>query len=441
MKNKEITDVLWGVTGELMNLINSLAQENEDERVSRERLKERFKIIDFPNFKQEQTVNNEVQNVESPINVLEDIRKMFFELKIKGTVRQRSNGLYEFRNKELGSIYGRSAEDIQQKLNEKLKGGKNTKKAKKPEKKKVILLSEFFSKTYLPYKKKQGIAKRTIEGYKGNITFITEKKFDKPLNRYTAPEIEKFLYSIDKTRKRQVMQGFFNNMFNRAVALELIKSNPCASLDKVKHVQEQGKAYSFSEQAEFFENLIKSEFYSYSEKCYFIFVYLVGARRNEARGVRVEHVDFENKILELHGTKTEGSDRQIPLFPLVEKLLLSLNVKKGKFFKIKPQTIYAHYKEFCSTHHKLHDLRHTFGTIQVCVERVDVKTVSLWMGHSNIETTLKIYTHPEHLDRGIFLRGNISEPEKIKIYQEKYAKILEIIDRFLTERTQIHTQK
>ncbi len=86
--------------------------------------------------------------------------------------------------------------------------------------------------------------------------------------------------------------------------------------------------------------------------------------------------------------------------------------------------------------HKLHDLRHSFGTIQICCNKIDVKTVSLWMGHSNIETTLKYYTHPEQLDKATFLRGDLSEDEKTVIYKGKYAEILQLIDSFLTAHTQ-----
>ncbi len=81
--------------------------------------------------------------------------------------------------------------------------------------------------------------------------------------------------------------------------------------------------------------------------------------------------------------------------------------------------------------YKLHDLRHTFGTIQICVNKVDIKTVSLWMGHSNIETTLRTYTHPEQLDKGIFYRGDLSENEKTANYKRTYDEILNLIEQFI----------
>ena len=81
--------------------------------------------------------------------------------------------------------------------------------------------------------------------------------------------------------------------------------------------------------------------------------------------------------------------------------------------------------------HKPHDLRHTFGTIQYCVEKLDIKSVSLLMGHSTIDTTVNVYTHPEQLDSGTFLRGDISSDEKTAVYREKYGGFLMLIERFL----------
>ncbi len=81
--------------------------------------------------------------------------------------------------------------------------------------------------------------------------------------------------------------------------------------------------------------------------------------------------------------------------------------------------------------HKIHDLRHTFDTIQIYVEKINPKTVSLWLGHSTIETTLRIYTHPEQLDKGTFLRGDLTEDEKISVYRSKYQETLEIIKAYL----------
>lgn len=116
----------------------------------------------------------------------------------------------------------------------------------------------------------------------------------------------------------------------------------------------------------------------------------------------------------------------MPLTPLVEKLLLSMNVVLDKYFPFTESHLGKIFRKVWekSKGHKLHDLRHTYGTIQVCVEKVDVKTVSLIMGHSTVNTTLAIYTHPEQLDKGTFLRGDLTADEKLAIYRSKYQEII-----------------
>lgn len=367
--------------------------------------------------------------------IIEEVKKLIIELKIKGSVREHRDGLLKFTSTAFGCVYGRTKEEIEEKLKEKIKQFKSKpQKAKqKISKAKSILLSEYYKTEYVPFKKHQNLAAHSLEDLDILFRFIVSEKFDKRLTEYTPKMIEDFLYSIPHTRKRQKMQGFFNNMFTRAVALGLVKTNPCATIEKMKHNGEQGKAFSFDEQAEFFPLLFQSDKLTYEQKCYFIFLYLTGARRAEGLTVRAEDVDFKNKVLSIRGTKTVGSNRRVPLTPLVEKLLLSLKPNHGDYFPFDKDEADRYFRKVWGKErgHKPHDLRHTFGTVQICVEKVDVKTVSLWMGHSTIDTTVKIYTHPEQLDVGIFLRGDISNEEKTAVYRKKYGGILMLIEEFI----------
>lgn len=380
---------------------------------------------------------------KSTEEIIQEIKEMLVELTIKGSVRERANGLLEFRNTIFGSVYGRTKEDFERQLKEKLKELKKRPNKGKDKKLPVPLLSEFYRKEYLPYKISDGIAESTIDSYEKHIRFIVKQKFDKPLNLYKSKDIASFLYSFPQTRKRQIMQGFLNNMFNRAITVAHIKSNPCNSVEKVKHKQKQGSAFSFIEQQEFLQLLLANQQLSYMEKCYLLFVLLTGARREEPLMLTVDDVDFDNKVLHIPGTKTEGSDRDIPLTPLVELLLKSLQVDSGKYFNMKGAVADKRFREVWTKQkgHKLHDLRHTFGTIQICVEKIDIKTVSLWLGHSGVEMTLRTYTHPEQLDKGTFLRGDLSEQAKIDIYRAKYVNILSIIESLLSSHTQLLPKK
>lgn len=386
-------------------------------------------------------IDNEVQEIisTSPIeiisieNIIKEVEKMILELKIKGSVREHRNGLIKFHNTMFGSIYGRTKEEIQEKLQEKIEQFNKQPKKDKVEKKKVPLLSEFYQENFLPYKKNQDLSKSTINGYNSRIKFIIERNFDKPLNAYKLKDIEDFIYSFHETRKRQLILEFFNSIYKRAIALSVVKTNPCTALEKPTHKQNQGSAFSFDEITEFLQTLFDNEHLSFCDKCYFIFCLLVGTRKNEALSLTAQDVDFKNKVLHIPGTKTKGSDRQVPLTPLVEKLLLKLIPENNMYFPIPKSSIDKYFRKVWvkSKGHKIHDLRHTYGTIQICVEKVDVKTVSLLMGHSTIDITLRIYTHPEQLDKGTFLRGDLTTDEKLEVYRKKYRDILCMIDNFL----------
>lgn len=365
--------------------------------------------------------------------IIREVQEMIIELKIKGSVREHRDGLIKFTSTVFGCVYGRTKEEIEKKLKEKIKQFKNKKPQKDKKEKVTPLLSEFYRAEYLPYKRADGIAENTIDGYEYNVRFIIKQKFDKPLNWYKAKDIIDFLYSFPQTRKRQILQGFLNNLFNRAITATYIKSNPCGTIEKVKHKQEQGTSFSFVELIEFLKILFDIQSLSYKDKCYFLFVFLTGARRDEARLITVDDVDFKNKILHIDGTKTDGSDRDIPLTPIIEELLLSLRVKKGKYFNISQGNANKYFREVWAKEkgHKLHDLRHSYGTIKICVEKLDIKTVSLLMGHSTIDTTLRIYTHPEQLDKGTFLNGSLNDTDKLTIYKQKYDEIMTLINNFI----------
>lgn len=365
--------------------------------------------------------------------IIREVQEMIIELQIKGSVREHRDGLLKFTSTLFSKpVYGRTKEEIEKKLREQLKQLKS-KPQKDKKTKNAPLLSEFYRTEYLPYKIGDGIAESTIEGYEFNLRFIINQKFDKPLNLYKSKDIVNFLYSFPQTRKRQIIQGFLNNVFNRAITAAYIKSNPCNTIEKVKHKQEQGTSFSFTELKEFLQILFSHQHLSYADKCYFIFVFLTGTRREEARQINVKDVDFRNKVLHIPGTKTNSSDRDIPLNNIVEKLLRSMNIIEGNYFNITESMTNHYFRTVWKKEkgHKLHDLRHTFGTIQICVNKIDVKTVSIWMGHSTIDTTLRIYTHPEQLDKGTFLNGSLTENDKNTIYNEKYREILDSIDEFI----------
>lgn len=371
----------------------------------------------------------------SQTSIIKELHEMLIKLNIGGSPRIRENGLLEVRSTKYGSTYGRTVEELEAKLIKKIKAEKSHCNSKNSS----MLLSDFYYENYLPFKK-VNIKQSSIDDLQISFNFIVSSNFDKPLNRYTAENIEKFLYSIPQTRKRKKLRGVINNMLTYAKKLGKIKVNPCDEVSKVKHVTKVGSAMSFDTQLNFFDNIFHHEKLSFERKLFVVFVYLTGTRRGEALSISVSDFDLDNNALHIPGTKTDGSDRVIPLAPLVKKVLDCLttfkNLNSGKLFDLTTSQADSIMRIGSPDFH-LHELRHTFGTIAVCVKKLDPKTVSIYMGHSDIAITLKTYTHPEQLDKKLFYDGSKSESEKIELMRQKYQKVLDKIEVFLNEHTQL----
>jgi integrase len=133
-----------------------------------------------------------------------------------------------------------------------------------------------------------------------------------------------------------------------------------------------------------------------------------GARLREATALRWGDFDFTKNRLTIAGTKTESSDRSIPIFPPLAALITEMRTRRGvepdKAPILRVHECLGSLKSACRrvgikalTHH---DLRHLFATS--CIESgVDIPTVSRWLGHSDGgNLAMKTYGHlrQEHSD-------------------------------------------
>jgi len=403
--------------GKVIYATNQTKHEEEHEREISKRL---FKSNDELNISQ--------------TSIIKELNEMLIKLKIGGSPRIRKNGLLEVRSQKYGSTYGRTIEEIEEKLIKKIKYEKSHQGSKKKfQTVATPLISVFFEKTYIPFK--QGsLRPNSIESIKYDFKWILEGLGDKRLDKYSAETIETFLLSVPKTRKRKLLRGTLNNIFKYAVQLGTIGANPMDNVSKVIHKSKQGRALPFDIQEVFFDKLYDSNL-SLKLKLFLTFVYLTGTRRAEALKITISDINFEGNVLHIPGTKTEKSDRYCPLHPLAKQIAkLCVPDSSGKLFPM-AKDVPTHAMEKVIKDYHLHELRHTFGTIAICVHKLDVKTVALYMGHSSVNMTLNTYTHPEQLDMPTFFNGSLTESEKLELLRKKYQNILNKIENFLN-RTQ-----
>lgn len=125
-----------------------------------------------------------------------------------------------------------------------------------------------------------------------------------------------------------------------------------------------------------------------------------GARIGEARLARWEDVKFETNQIWIHGTKSETSDRLIPMTTalrnFLEKLKSEANPKKAESIipiNSAKKALQTACKKLGYAHFTHHDFRHFFAT--TCIESgVDIPTISRWLGHSDGGAlAMKVYGH------------------------------------------------
>ncbi len=106
-------------------------------------------------------------------------------------------------------------------------------------------------------------------------------------------------------------------------------------------------------------------------------------------------------VLMITNPKSESSERIIPLTAQIVKLLIQLKENTPYVFggekPLDPRTMQYRFKKILKEaeieEKHFHLLRHTFATN--CVEnRMDVKTLSEILGHSDVKITLNRYVHP-----------------------------------------------
>ena len=130
------------------------------------------------------------------------------------------------------------------------------------------------------------------------------------------------------------------------------------------------------------------------------FLAFSGARIGEARAAAWGDVKFQDNMIWIHGTKSEQSDRLIPMTTSLREFLLKLKaglnpeptnriLKTGSAKKcLATACVNLEFPKFSH-----HDFRHFFAT--TCIESgVDIPTVSRWLGHSDGGAlAMRVYGH------------------------------------------------
>lgn len=252
---------------------------------------------------------------------------------------------------------------------------------------------------------------RGIQGVKNKEGKVTRKQSDAPLSPKTIKNYLTFLSTVLST----------------AVDWRVISDNPCKYVKPPKQERKRLEFMDDEQIAKFISYLDQEDA---ERKAIFYLLIFTGMRRGELLGLEWSDIDYDNKTIRIQRTiqytpelgvyedttKTEGSDRVIKTSDAVLAVLKKHQAEQrlqqfkcgdlwknytnkifttwdGKFMH--PNTPYKMLQGILKKNNmpavSLHSLRHSNASILIS-SGANIKAVSSRLGHSNVSTTLNIYT-------------------------------------------------
>ncbi|MFI3167810.1 MAG: tyrosine-type recombinase/integrase [Bacillota bacterium] len=301
-------------------------------------------------------------------------------MKVAGnTLRKRKNNVWELRITYEGErigFYGKTQAIVVQKY----KAWKAEFKPEKTKKPTVTTVGQWLDE-WLEIYKKPSCSKDTFK----SIQYITNKHIrgnigSKNIRRITNADLQRLLNNIEGGNTRHKIRCYIKSLFKTARINNVIKIDPAEQLNVVVYDKIHSIALTKAEQ----EILFKTKAVSENLKKYYIFVLLTGQRRSEA--LRFNPKECTENFFKVNGTKTKKSQRMLPFFDSVKRLLGDKELK----FDYKPDYVTRQFHKIFENR-TVRDLRKTFATN--CHEYgISQKVVQSWMGHTTIAMTMDIYT-------------------------------------------------
>lgn len=309
-------------------------------------------------------------------------------VKIAGnSIRKRKNNVWELRITYMGeriSFYGATQEIVKKRYKEWARINIRHQKVRK-----TITFNDWYD-TWLKTYKIDTVSSGTIKNINGIIMnhfspYIGKKR----LSKIKRIDIQKLFNKMSNMgNSKQKAKYYIENIFEKAYKNHYINENIADDILISKSIKNTSQALTHKEQKRL-ENWNPTSDVDIKFKQFYLYCLYSGCRRAEALKLKLSDINYNNNTIHIRGSKTQKSDRYIPLFDSIREILKN-EENENVFEHVVAKTSARHFKILLPKH-CLRDLRKTFATN--CNElRVPAKVVQVWLGHSTIDMTLNVYT-------------------------------------------------
>lgn len=288
----------------------------------------------------------------------------------------------------------------------------------------ALTLGDYLTDWIEYYAERKNLAENTRRGYRVNINnHIIPEIGDVQLENLTPEHIDKLLSALASKGLSGTSQLYvyatLRRALNSAQKRRLIKFNVVNLVEAPKKNNYEACFLTKKQMNKLKAELDRLEI-NYSIPFY-ILLYL-GLRRGEMLGLKWSDINFDENVVHIQRTATPqkggyklspcktAESRRFLLLPdvLRDKLIHWQNTQKDygvdsefvlmqeKSKILSATTLNKHYYEILESAGlpkiRIHDLRHSWASL-LAVSNVPVKITSQMLGHSDIQTTLNIYTH------------------------------------------------
>lgn len=262
-------------------------------------------------------------------------------------------------------------------------------------------------------------------------TIIKHHIRDLKINKMTVVFCQRL--TIDLSKQYILYHNYLSiieRVLKYAVSMDILRTNPFDKVirSKSKQTRKKDNHYTKKELSEF---LTLAKEYSDAFHVFYHTIAFTGLRKGEALALKWNEIDLENKTITVNHTavildgkqvlqspKTKTSKRIIQIDDNTVKVLKSWRLQQKKDY-LKAGRVYFHDENFVFTNHAqrwtrlksinntlntfyshnpelkkitVHGFRHTHASL-LFEAGVEAKAISDRLGHTNIQTTLDLYTH------------------------------------------------